>query len=91
MKVKDVKYLQGYSILVSFEDGTNGIIQLNDLVEKGIFREIQDQTKFSKVYTTGYSVAWSDQLEIDAASIYAEISGKEPSVFYNSLLANALN
>lgn len=91
MKVKDVKYLQGYSILVSFEDGTNGIIQLNDLVEKGVFRELQDQTKFSKVYTTGYSIAWSDQLEIDAASIYAEISGKEPAVFYNSLLANASN
>ena len=91
MKIREVKYLNDYSILVSFEDETTGIIQLNDLIEKGIFRELKDQIKFSKVYTTGYSVAWSDQLEIDAASIYAEISGKEPSVFYNSFHANASN
>lgn len=91
MKVKEVKYLKDYSILVSFEDGTSGIIQLNDLVEKGIFRKLKDLTSFSKVYTKGYSIAWSDQLEIDAASIYSEISGKEPSVFYNSTFANTSN
>ena len=91
MKVKEAKYLQDYSVLVSFEDGTSGIIHLNDLVEKGIFHEIKDQTKFSKVYTKGYSIAWSDELEIDAASIYSEITGKEPSVFYNSTLTNASN
>ena len=82
MKVKEVKYLSDYSIMVSFEDGTSGTVSLNELVEKGVFRDLQDKTKFSKVYTNGYSIAWSDDLEIDAAAVYMEISGKDLSEFY---------
>ena len=64
MRVKEVKYVEDCSIVVSFEDETAAAIRLNDLVEKGIFRELQNQAKFSKVYTMGYSIAWSDKLEI---------------------------
>jgi len=91
MKVIEVKYLGDYSIMVSFEDGTSGAIRLNDLTEKGVFRELKDPDKFSKVYSTGYSIAWSDELEIDAAGIYSEITGKEPAEFYNSPITNASN
>lgn len=78
MKVSSALYKGDYSVHISFEDGTEGIINLSDLVEKGVFRSLKEKEKFSTVYTTGYSIAWSDELEIDAANIYAEISGKDP-------------
>ena len=28
------------------------------------------------VYTTGYSIAWSNELEIDATAIYSDLTGK---------------
>ena len=77
MKVKEVKYLSDYTISVSFEDGIRGIINLEDLVSKGIFEVLKDKSKFEKVYTTGYSIAWSGELEIDAISIYLDITGKD--------------
>lgn len=76
MKIQEVTYLSDYTICVKFKDGVTGTVQLNDLVEKGIFKVLQDKTQFAKVYTTGYSVAWSNELEIDANTIYSEITGK---------------
>jgi hypothetical protein len=76
MKVQEVTYLSDYTISVKFEDGVSGTVQLNDLVEKGIFKVLQDKIEFAKVYTTGYSIAWSNELEIDANTIYSEVTGK---------------
>ena len=76
MKVQEVKYLSDYTISIKFEDGVLGTIQLKELVEKGIFKVLQDKNQFAKVYTNGYSIAWSNELEIDATTIYSEITGK---------------
>ena len=78
MKATEVIALSGYKIAVSFEDGTKGETNLCDLVEQGIFRELKDESKFANVYTTGYSIAWSAELEIDALAIYAELLDKKP-------------
>ncbi|HLD54373.1 MAG TPA: DUF2442 domain-containing protein [Sediminibacterium sp.] len=77
MKVKEVKYLSDYTIRVSFDDGVTGIVNLKDFISKGIFAILKDKAKFENVYTTGYSIAWSDELEIDAISIYLDITGKD--------------
>jgi hypothetical protein len=76
MKIKEVKYVSEYSVEVIFDDGVKGIVHLNDLVEKGIFKVLQDKERFAQVYTTGNAIAWSDQLEIDAIKIYLDITGK---------------
>ncbi|MDB5209592.1 MAG: hypothetical protein JWQ30_419 [Sediminibacterium sp.] len=91
MKVQDVIYKGNYSIQVSFDDGTMGIVDLSDLVQKGIFEELMDQSIFAKVYTTGYSIAWSEELEIDATAIYAELSGKNPADAFTSIPSHATN
>lgn len=91
MKVLDVTYLKDYSIQVLFEDGVKGTVDLRDLTDHGIFRVLQDQSVFSKVYTTGYSIAWTDEMEIDAATVYAELSGKDPSAAFSTTPAYATN
>ncbi len=91
MKVLEVKHLVDYTISVKFDDGVSGTIRLNDLVTKGIFQPLKDKVTFAKVYTTGYSIAWSNELEIDAANIYAEITGKDFGEIMNPKLSYASN
>lgn len=91
MKVLNVKYLKDYSIHVLFEDGTEGDVQLKDLVQLGVFQVLKNQELFAKVYNTGYSIAWSEDLEIDTASIYSELSGKNPASAFPSTPAYATN
>lgn len=77
MKVLEVKYLSDYKIYIKFEDGVSGTIQLDDLVMKGIFKVLRDKAQFAKIYSKGSSIAWSEELEIDATNIYSEITGKD--------------
>ena len=79
MTATNVKAIGDYKISVSFDDGISGIVDLTDLIQKGIFRELKDPIFFAKVYTTGEAIAWNDDLEIDALNIYAKIAKKDPS------------
>lgn len=76
MNIQSVKYVDGYTLHVKFADGVEGDVELNDLVNKGIFKDLQNEELFAKAYTTGYSIAWSDELEIDSDAIYMDITGK---------------
>ncbi|MGB4724654.1 MAG: DUF2442 domain-containing protein [Sediminibacterium sp.] len=91
MKIEEVAYINDYTIHIKFEDGISGSIQLNDLVQKGIFQELKDKSKFAKVFTNGYSVAWSNELEIDANKIYLELTGKNFGDIQNPKLSHASN
>jgi hypothetical protein len=91
MKVQEVKYISDYIISIKFDDGVSGTIQLNELVEKGIFKELQDKCEFAKVYTNGYSIAWSNELEIDATAIYADLTGKHFGEILTPKLSHATN
>jgi hypothetical protein len=78
MKVLSVKPLTGYQLAVAFDDGVSGTVDLKAFIDKGIFSVLKDAQTFNKVYTNSYAIAWSDELEIDALTVYAEISGKKP-------------
>ncbi len=80
MKAIDVKALSGYKIKVVFDDGVSGIVDLNSLVQKGIFQVLKDEHTFQNVYTDGTAISWSEELEIDADNIYAEILKTDPSL-----------
>ena len=89
MKATNVEAISNYRIRVSFDDGIFGIVDLTDLIQNGIFRELKDPITFGKVYTTGEAIAWSDDLEIDALNIYAKMANKEPSELAHKYFTHA--
>ncbi len=91
MKVISVNPLQDYQLQVTFDDGVSGVINLKNFIEKGIFSVLQNEDSFSKVYTNGYSIAWSDELEIDSLTVYAEILNKKPEDILAENLKYATN
>ena len=78
MKIIRVDPLPAYQLNVLFDDGVSGIIDLKDFIKNGIFKILQKKEVFNAVYTNGYSVAWNEDLEIDALAIYAELLNKKP-------------
>ena len=83
MNIKNVIAQQGYKLQITFDDGVSGTIDLAQFILTGIFSSLKDEKKFNKVYTNGYSIAWSDELEIDALTIYAELLNKNPEEILN--------
>ena len=89
MKAIEVQPLAGYKIKVVFDDGVSGIVDLNDLISKGIFQQLKDEAAFRNVHIDGAAIAWSDELEIDADNIYAEILKVEPAELLHTPLYHA--
>ncbi len=79
MKIESVHYVGGYTLHIKFQDGQEGDVDLSDLVSEGIFKMLQNKELFSNAYSNGYSLAWSEELEIDADTLYFDITGKEIS------------
>ena len=77
LKVVDVKTLPGYRILVEFNDGVRGQLDLSGLVGKSLFKSWDVPGYFDKVRVTSYgTIAWDDDLEFCAESMYMDITGK---------------
>ena len=91
MKVTNVNVLSGYKLQVVFDDGVSGVIDLKDFIGKGVFSSLADKTLFNKVYSTGYSIAWNDNLEIDAVTVYAELLNKNPADVLSATFSYASN
>lgn len=73
-----VKALENYNIIVSFEDGVEGEVDLSFLRSKGVFEIWSDYEIFKKVYIDPetFSIAWNKEVEIDSNNLYLSIIGK---------------
>ncbi|MFD2147956.1 DUF2442 domain-containing protein [Mucilaginibacter antarcticus] len=91
MKVSHLKAKADYQLYVVFDDGVEGLVDLKDYIQKGVFSLLKNTKLFNAVYTTGYSVAWNDELEIDAITIYAELVNKSPADILSENLIHATN
>jgi hypothetical protein len=69
--------LPGYRIEVSYPDGTTGVIDLSDSVNKGVFIPLQDEAFFKTVHIGEFGqIAWSEVIEICSDAAYREITAK---------------
>jgi hypothetical protein len=91
MKIISVKPLPDFKLQIAFDDGVSGRIDLKEYVRYGIFSVLQNEDSFKNAYTNGYSIAWSEDLEIDALAVYAEILNKEPKDILAADLKYATN
>jgi hypothetical protein len=64
-----------YQLRLSFNDGTEGIVDLSDLAGKGVFTAWDRDDLFNKVYIDEESgaIAWPGNLDIDTLNCYLQI------------------
>jgi len=78
-RVASVESLAGYRINLEFTDGLRGEIDLSDMIGKGVFEQLRDQTEFDKVYVDpeSHTVAWPGEIDLCPDSLYDEILSKQ--------------
>lgn len=91
MKAIKVTVIPEYQLKVTFDGGISGIIDLRDFIEHGVFSVLKDKQLFNRVHTTGYSIAWNEELEIDTLTVYADILNKRPEDILSANLNYASN
>jgi hypothetical protein len=71
-KPVEVSSLGKYKIKIRFSDGTEGIMELSELANKGVFKTWEENELFDKIYINKESmaIAWNEELEICPTSVY---------------------
>ena len=74
-----VKPLEGYQLHIQFEDETQGIIDISQLIEfTGIFTSLQDLNFFQevKVHPEWGTIYWENGADLDPDVLYAIITNQ---------------
>ena len=81
-----VRLLDRYRLWVKYQDGTEGVADLSDLVGKGVFALWNDYEEFKKVHIgESGEIAWSERIDVCPDAIYLKITGKKPEDLFPRL------
>ncbi len=85
-KILEARPLDGYKLWLKFENDMAGEVNLSHLAGKGVFTLWNNYENFQKFsIENGRSLAWSDEIDIDADSLYLKLTGKKPEELFPAL------
>jgi len=75
--LKNVTAISGYQLIVEFEDGVSGFINLGKWKGKGIFKYRDDETNFQKFkITADKKIELNEDIDTDPDAFYLQLNGK---------------
>lgn len=69
-RIKNVKPLENYKLLVEFENGEKRIKDMMPYLEKGVFTKLKNKDFFNSVKLAYGTVCWGEDIDLCADSIY---------------------
>lgn len=72
LSVKEVKTLNEYKLVLTFENGEIRLFDMNPYLEKGIFRELKDVSLFKSARINFDTVEWGNEADIDPETLYED-------------------
>ena len=92
IKIVEAQPLEKYRIRLKFTDGLTGDVDLSHLAGKGVFSFWDQSDNFNKVsVVNGRWLGWSDELDLDADSLYLMLTGKKPEDIFPVLREEPTN
>lgn len=70
LSVIAVKTLGDYKLELTFENGERRIFDMKPYLDKGIYKELRDETIFKTVRVSFDSIEWCNQADIDPEFLY---------------------
>ena len=78
VKITRVNVLKSYRLEVAFDDGVSGVVDLSELVGKGVFALWRDPHVFEQVRIGSFGeLIWGDKIDLCPDSLYLKVTGKK--------------
>ena len=74
LSVTNVKPLSDYQLLITFDNSEKRLFDMKPYLDKGIYRELKDESKFKSVRVSFDSIEWCNQADIDPEFLYEKSS-----------------
>ncbi len=72
-KVTDAEYLGGHKLHLWFNDGLDGVVDLSDLVTKGVFKNLKNTKNFTAFALMFDTVVWMGKLDLAPEYLYQRV------------------
>ena len=72
LAVKEVKPIDNYKLILTFENNEVKIFDMIPYLDKGIFQELKDENLFKAVKVSFYSIEWPNEADIDPETLYED-------------------
>ena len=85
-RIARVEVLEDYRVDLSFADGARGVVDLSDLVGRGVFAVWKDYAEFRKVWIgdTG-ELIWPGEIDLCPDALYLKATGQKPEEVFPAL------
>jgi hypothetical protein len=91
VKITKVSVISNYRIELSFDDGVSGVVDLSELVGKGVFTLWRDPHIFEQVQIGSFGeLVWLDKIDLCPDSLYLKVTGKKPEDAFPTLRCEPL-
>ena len=70
IKIVDVKVLENYELLLTFDNNVKKIKDMKPYLENGIFKKLKDEEIFNKVKISFGTISWENDIDMCADSLY---------------------
>ncbi len=68
--VKEVRPGTDYTLLLTFDNGDKKRFDMKPYLDKGVFRELRDITKFNTVHVSFDTVEWENEADFDPEVLF---------------------
>ena len=72
IQVKEIEASRDHVLHVVFENGEKRRFDLKPYLQRGVFRELQNENYFKLVKNRGYFVEWPNEQDLSADTLYLE-------------------
>jgi len=89
VKITKVSVFKNYRLEVAFDDGVCGVVDLSDLVGKGVFTLWRAPLVFEQVQIGSFGeLVWLDKIDLCPDSLCLKVTGKKPEDVFPSYVAS---
>ena len=86
VKIVKVRVLSGYRLELVFDDAVSGVVDIEELVGKGVFALWRDRRAFEHVEIGSFGeLVWDDKIDLCPDSLYLKATSKKPEDVFPAL------
>ncbi len=86
VKITEVRVLLEYRLELVFDNAVSGVVDLSELVGKGVFALWRDRRAFEQVRIgSSGELVWDDKVDLRPDSLYLKATGKKPEDVFPAL------
>lgn len=91
MKVREVEYVGGHRLALTFSDGTSGEADLSSQLARPAFAPLRDEKRFAEAFIQYGTVCWPGDLDLAPERLYALAHGLPGPDTFEQAQANELH